>query len=163
VEYQLQDEIAEKQGMMTTDEERGVYYRPGLRAFLPLNTEDGAISTRGQALPGLLQNLSSSTPRRTSSIRFLSDLGKGSPNDDTPKKGSASQKSQRRYSDSSYEDEEGLSFGRRPTLLPQDRRISEAALTLMTPQMRSQRLIGNSNPRYRWYVVGWRVRTTGHS
>ncbi|TKA73007.1 hypothetical protein B0A55_05201, partial [Friedmanniomyces simplex] len=31
-----------------------------------------------------------------------------------------------------------------------DRRMSNAASVLMTPQMRSQRLIGNSNPRYRW-------------
>lgn len=32
----------------------------------------------------------------------------------------------------------------------EDRRISHAAEVLMTPQMRSQRLIGNSNPRYKW-------------
>ncbi|KAB8349433.1 hypothetical protein FH972_023460 [Carpinus fangiana] len=31
-----------------------------------------------------------------------------------------------------------------------DRRASLAAIVLNTPQMRSQRLIGNSNPRYRW-------------
>jgi Cation efflux family len=31
-----------------------------------------------------------------------------------------------------------------------DRRLSDAARILMAPQMRSQRLIGNSNPRYRW-------------
>ena len=30
------------------------------------------------------------------------------------------------------------------------RRMSHAAEVLMTPQMRSMRLIGNSNPRYRW-------------
>ena len=55
--------------------------------------------------------------------------------------------------------------GRRPTLkhaatvfdgrsdhydLNEERRISHAAEVLMTPQMRSMRLIGNSNPRYRW-------------
>lgn len=28
-----------------------------------------------------------------------------------------------------------------------------AAHVLNTPQMRSQRLIGNSNPRYRWYGI----------
>lgn len=31
-----------------------------------------------------------------------------------------------------------------------DERKASAANVLMTPQMRSQRLIGNSNPRYRW-------------
>jgi divalent metal cation (Fe/Co/Zn/Cd) transporter len=31
-----------------------------------------------------------------------------------------------------------------------ERRLSNAASVLNTPQMRSQRLIGNSNPRYRW-------------
>lgn len=31
-----------------------------------------------------------------------------------------------------------------------DRRMSMAASILLTPQMRSQRLIGNSNPRYKW-------------
>ena len=32
----------------------------------------------------------------------------------------------------------------------EDRRLSDAAKALMTPQMRSMRLIGNSNPRYKW-------------
>jgi hypothetical protein len=31
-----------------------------------------------------------------------------------------------------------------------ERRASNAASILNTPQMRSQRLIGNSNPRYKW-------------
>jgi hypothetical protein len=31
-----------------------------------------------------------------------------------------------------------------------ERRNSNAASILNTPQMRSQRLIGNSNPRYKW-------------
>jgi hypothetical protein len=31
-----------------------------------------------------------------------------------------------------------------------ERRSSNAASILNTPQMRSQRLIGNSNPRYKW-------------
>lgn len=33
-----------------------------------------------------------------------------------------------------------------------ERRTSNASETLMTPQMRSMRLIGNSNPRYQWFV-----------
>jgi hypothetical protein len=144
------------------DEEHGDHAsHPGPRAFLPHTTDDGAISTRGQALPSLLHNLSSTniTPRRTSSWRYLSDLGKRvsgggtSDSEDSPRKlgGIAtSVRSQRRYSNSSTEDEDGVTFGRRPVLGPQDRRLSNAAMTLMTPEMRSQRLIGNSNPRYRW-------------
>lgn len=37
----------------------------------------------------------------------------------------------------------------RPGMKTEDRKLS-AANVLLTPQMRSQRLIGNSNPRYRW-------------
>jgi hypothetical protein len=134
----------------------------GLRAFLPHTTDEGAISTRGQALPSLLHNLSSSniTPRRASSWRYLADLGKrgggggGSDAEESPRKAGGlapSVRSQRRYSNSSNEDEDGVTFGsRRPLLSPQDRRLSNAAITLMTPEMRSQRLIGNSNPRYQW-------------
>lgn len=37
-----------------------------------------------------------------------------------------------------------------------DRKSSMSAGVLKTPQMRSQRLIGNSNPRYQWYAsVDW--------
>jgi hypothetical protein len=131
------------------DEEHADQPRHGMRAYLPHSTDEGAISTRGQALPALLHSLSSnSTPRRTSSWRYLTDLGK-SHVDESPKKQTAtSMRSQRRYSNSSNEDDEGISFGRRPSTL--DRRQSNAAVTLMTQEMRSQRLIGNSNPRYRW-------------
>ena len=31
-----------------------------------------------------------------------------------------------------------------------ERRLSAGAQVLLTPQMRSIRLIGNSNPRYQW-------------
>lgn len=36
------------------------------------------------------------------------------------------------------------------------RRMSSIPASLLTPQMRSQRLIGNSNPRYRWEQY-WRT------
>lgn len=39
---------------------------------------------------------------------------------------------------------------RSPYDLNEERRMSHAAEVLMTPQMRSMRLIGNSNPRYQW-------------
>ena len=108
-------------------------YRPGLKAFLPLS-EDVAISTRGQALPSLIKDLGTPPAHRKSTFRF--DL-----NEDSEVQRRIGGWS-RRNSLSIDEPEERPSF---------DRRQSEhAAKVLMTPQMRSQRLIGHSNPRYRW-------------
>ncbi|CAI6333774.1 unnamed protein product [Periconia digitata] len=95
---------------------------PPLKSFLPLAGESNALSTRGQNLPNLLG-------RRPSTLRS------------------------RRGSASSDEDLESLRHG----LLmgfdrdyDADRRMSAGAAALNTPQMRSMRLIGNSNPRYKW-------------
>ena len=101
-----------------------------MNGFLPLN-EETAVSTRGQRLPGLLRNRSSQslqsnvapTTRRLSMTR-------------------------------SHDEEDGNAAGMIGYRLPggdvADRKMSMGAEILMTPQMRSQRLIGNSNPRYRW-------------
>jgi hypothetical protein len=52
------------------------------------------------------------------------------------------------------DDEEDIETFRGSLMMPYDRdterRNSNAASILNTPQMRSQRLIGNSNPRYKW-------------
>lgn len=52
------------------------------------------------------------------------------------------------------EDDEDLESGRHGLMMnyesDSDRRQSVGAQILNTPQMRSQRLIGNSNPRYKW-------------
>ncbi|KAF2258681.1 hypothetical protein CC78DRAFT_477720 [Lojkania enalia] len=64
--------------------------------------------------------------------------------------------SERRGSRSSDEDDlEGFRYGLESSWGPsererEDRRQSIGAQILNTPQMRSQRLIGNSNPRYKW-------------
>lgn len=136
--------------MTGKDEEAHSSYRSGARAFLPVS-EEASVSTRGQNLPGLIRTLSFSagagnTPRRNASFRFLSNWN--GEEHEAPRRGSSSQ---RRGSDSST-GEDGMTFERRPTLLPDEggRRMSSAAITLLTPQMRSQRLIGNSNPRYKW-------------
>jgi hypothetical protein len=54
------------------------------------------------------------------------------------------------------EDDEDLESGRHGLMMnyesDSDRRHSVGASVLNTPQMRSQRLIGNSNPRYKWWV-----------
>jgi len=109
----------------------------GLRSFIPLS-EDVSRATRPH-LPPLNQSRTSSsvtdltrvphsparTRRRASSID-ASDLA-----DD--------------YEESDIEAQAAVDGFQSAT-----RRKSTAPAALMTPQMRSQRLIGNSNPRYKW-------------
>ncbi|OCK78746.1 hypothetical protein K432DRAFT_406186 [Lepidopterella palustris CBS 459.81] len=102
-----------------------------LKAFLPLSAETTAISTRGQNLPSLIQSYSSGQvlSRRPSTIHS----------------------GERRRSEEDVESGRvhgltiGWGGGERD-----ERRASIGASVLLTPQMRSQRLIGNSNPRYQW-------------
>jgi hypothetical protein len=108
--------------------------RPALRAFLPLS-EDVAFSTHGRNLQGLMRNLSS-TPRRTSTYRAHDHNS-----DEEVGRLSGELERRRSWDDNSFEERR---------IPGEDRRLSNAALVLLTPQMRSQRLIGNSNPRYRW-------------
>lgn len=112
----------------------------GAKSFLPLS-EETALSTRGQHLPQLIRERSThNVPRR----RRSSLDGNFAPS-------------------TSFEDHAAVSDNEPPT--PQQvrfrataadpnpdvsRRLSSGAAALMTPQMRSMRLIGNSNPRYRW-------------
>ncbi|KAF2756101.1 hypothetical protein EJ05DRAFT_478133 [Pseudovirgaria hyperparasitica] len=96
-----------------------------LKGYLPLS-EDHAISTRGQHLPGLIQSRSSAT---------ISSLADRRPS---------------RFHDEDLEaanetDNESVYIGH-----GRERRESSGWEALMAPQMRSQRLIGNSNPRYQW-------------
>ena len=114
-------------------------YRIGsLRGFLPLSDTSNAFSTRGQKLPSLLQS--------RSAANF---------------KDPWAQTAQRRPAtpDTNEDDEsdvEADADGPSPakSRLPKmDRRMSAASdggELLMNPQMRSMRLIGNNNPRYRW-------------
>ena len=109
----------------------------GLKGFLPLS--DDVVSTRGQALTSLIQNRSSAS---------LQDL--------------RPHVSPRRHTTHRHTDEEsdgglskvhsGGSGGRdgRDGRDREERRMNAGAQALMTPQMRSMRLIGNSNPRYQW-------------
>jgi hypothetical protein len=97
---------------------------PRSKLFLPLTSDSStAISTRGSHLPSLFT-------RRPSTIR--SNERRGSITDD----------------------EEDVDVIKAALMMPYDRdperRTSNAASILNTPQMRSQRLIGNSNPRYKW-------------
>lgn len=109
--------------------------RIGLRSYLPLSED--VVSTRGQKLPSIIRD------RSTASIRDL-----------------RTQLAQRRQStyisdrddeqdveqDSDRQGRERMGDDTRDI----QRRMSGASQVLMTPQMRSMRLIGKNNPRYEW-------------
>ncbi|KAJ4353710.1 uncharacterized protein N0V89_005440 [Didymosphaeria variabile] len=103
----------------------------GAKGYLPLAGEGSpaALSTRS----GQLQNLISHGTRRPSTLRS-----------------SRSGKERR----GSFSSDDGDLEEFKHSLIAQDlaseRRASIGAHALHTPQMRSQRLIGNSNPRYKW-------------
>jgi hypothetical protein len=101
--------------------------------FLQLNSEDSnVLSTRGSNLSSLIQSGSSTS---------LYNLGKQQAR--RPSSMYAGRKER-----SSEEGDLNIGYdvdGDR------ERRMSEAMLILQKPEMRSQRLIGNSNPRYQWY------------
>jgi hypothetical protein len=109
-----------------------------LRGFLPLNSEDASpMTTRGQGtLTSLIKSRSNQSlhtmTRRSSSFRGR----------DTPELDEEAGLLGRVRTNSRGEDFEDFDFRR-----SDERRLSAV---LNGPQMRSQRLIGNSNPRYRW-------------
>ncbi|KAF1346517.1 cation diffusion facilitator 10 [Delphinella strobiligena] len=95
---------------------------PALKGFLPLS-EETSLSTRGQKLPGLIRE-------RTRRNSLDGSVAPGmSP--DTSSDLEAQALMARRQRDATE-------------------RQSAGVQVLLTPQMRSMRLIGNSNPRYRW-------------
>lgn len=109
---------------------------PRLRGFLRLNEDASPMATHGHgALASLITSRSSASlhtmARRPSSLR-----GRDAPDvdEETPLTRSATR---RTLGEADQDD-----FRR-----SEERRLSAV---LYGPQMRSQRLIGNSNPRYRW-------------
>jgi hypothetical protein len=110
---------------------------PRLRDFLPLNNEDGSpMATHGKGtLTNLIKTRSFTSlqvlHRRPSSFRD----GRDTPEDEEV--GTVE-----RFHRDSRDFDEADDFKR-----SEERRLSAV---LNGPQMRSQRLIGNSNPRYRW-------------
>jgi hypothetical protein len=107
------------------------YRLGGLSAFIPLN-EEAAVSTRGQRLPALIQSRSSNALHTLSRHRGrVNSIQSNSTGDEDARP--------------------PPDDWRRPTLNESDaRRMSVNPDILNTPQVRSMRLIGNSNPRYRW-------------
>lgn len=104
------------------------------RNYLPV--PDDTVSTRGQRLSSLI---------RDRSFTSLKDL--------------RAQYAQRRLSMYNDDEEQGFERGSDGTGEERNgrgsknpRKMSDGSQILMTPQMRSMRLIGNSNPRYQWWV-----------
>jgi cation diffusion facilitator family transporter len=130
--------------METPSTPRRPHYQLGaLSGFIPLNEEPSSISTRGQRLPGLIQSRSSASlftlHRRPIARRGSVHSHHSADDDDGHETG---------------DDLEVSPMARRRTLIPAEldpRRMSLGPEILMTPQMRSMRLIGQSNPRYHWH------------
>ncbi|KIX95899.1 uncharacterized protein Z520_08154 [Fonsecaea multimorphosa CBS 102226] len=125
---------------------RRPHYQLGaLSGFIPLNEEPNAMSTRGQRLPSLIQS------RSTTSLLTLQRRP-------LTRRGSVT--SHHSDEDEEHQDPQRESFetlnatGRWRPSTPSEtdpRRMSVGPEILMTPQVRSMRLIGQSNPRYHWH------------
>jgi cation diffusion facilitator family transporter len=114
-----------------------VHYRIGaLAGFIPVNEEVSAVSTRGQILPSLIQSRSSSTVFVLHSRR-----GSGRPRSNAS---ISDDDEERAISEDSPRKRLGLTE-------IDSHRMSIGPEILLTPQMRSMRLIGKSNPRYHWH------------
>lgn len=110
-----------------------------LRGFLPLASD--SVSTRGQNLPALIQSRSSASLRDVRA--YLNQRKTSVYHDETDDERDIERDGDVRKDKQSTESNK---YAR------SDRRTSNASEVLMTPQMRSTRLIGNSNPRYQWCV-----------
>ena len=118
-------------------------YRIGsLQSFLPLSD---TYSTRRQKLPSILQSRSSSNIKdlrgQTAQRRSDTPGMEGDEESDVERDGDIRDSG---FLDRSTKNNRPGRGARRSS------GISDGSDVLMTPQMRSMRLIGNSNPRYRW-------------
>ena len=118
-------------------------YRIGsLRGFLPLSDTSNSFSTRGQKLPSLIQS------RSTVNAKDLW-AQPAQRRSETPDSNEDDESNVERGADGGYD---GLSPAK-GRLSKMDRKmsgVSDGGEVLMTPQMRSMRLIGSNNPRYKW-------------
>ena len=120
-------------------------YRIGsLKGFLPLSDSDNnALSTRGQALPSLLQNRSSANIKDLQAQAALR-------RHDTCGRGEDEEGSFAMDGDRANPTHGGPNLAQMGRGAKRANSISDGGEVLMTPQMRSLRLIGHSNPRYQW-------------
>jgi len=123
---------------MSSPERSSPFRLGGLRSFIPLS-EDVSRATRPR-LPPLNQS-------RTSSA--IPDVARS--NHSAPRnKGRASSIDAGDHTDDDHEENDDEAQATADNFESTTRRKSAPPAALMTPQMRSQRLIGNSNPRYKW-------------
>ena len=119
---------------------RSTPFRIGaLPGFLPLSEDLVSGSTRGQKLPALIQS------RSTANLSDARNEARRPP----------SFRARTGYDGQDDEESRGDASSRRGSLEePAKKRLQRlmtvGAEVLMTPQMRSMRLIGNTNPRYQW-------------
>ncbi|MCJ1471873.1 hypothetical protein MMC13_000514 [Lambiella insularis] len=110
-----------------------------LSSFLPLSEDLVSGSTRGQRLPSLIQS------RSTANLRDIRAQHR------TPSfKGRATEDNGQEDAESNAGDGNTRRGSAEESKMRLQRLMSVGAEVLMTPQMRSQRLIGKSNPRYEW-------------
>jgi hypothetical protein len=150
-------EVSEAGATMSENEPtspRRLYRTTTLKDFPMSVDETHSLSTRGQHLPGLIASRSNTNiaALRRNYNRRRSSLGA----EDLPRR---SQDGEEQSDAESHDTPQRLhlrvsstggGWGGGEEFEDRDRRMSMAASILMTPQMRSQRLIGNPNPRYRW-------------
>lgn len=153
---------------MQDDSSNRLTQTPSHPRFLALTSDSAPLSPRGQHLQGLIQSRSSSNlndlrfPGGASSARSLKENRYERADDADLELARTPTKSSWWYhqgpNDSYTQDAQ---FPRPPPGFPLKRgsviavprdtpRKHSVSSVLMTPQLRSQRLIGNSNPRYRW-------------
>lgn len=122
-----------------TTPQRPHYQLGHLSSFIPLNDDTPAVSTRGQRLPSLLQSRSNaslfSLPKRRQAQARRDSFHSHQSNEDE---------------DEASDDLEPIRKWRTPAMEVDGRRMSLGPEILLTPQMRSMRLIGYNNPRYQW-------------
>lgn len=122
---------------------RPTSYRIGsLRGFLPLSDTSNAFSTRGQKLPSLLQS------RSTANVKDVWAQIQQS-RSTTPEAYGDDESDVERGADGGY-DGPSPAKSRLSAMARRLSVVSNGDKALMTPQMRSMRLIGSNNPRYQW-------------
>lgn len=146
------------------DHDRKLFRISALKDFLPLS-EDNSLSTRGAHLPALMVSSPVGSSKSSSNIagmkgwqarRRRSSLGDG----DIPRRRSTESERRKLHGEAQGQLDAALDpeTARRWSAVAgwgggdeaDERRMNMAASVLMAPQVRSQRLIGNSNPRYKW-------------
>lgn len=118
-----------------------------LKEYLPLSNDEATLSTRGQSLSGLLSSQSASNlgalRSRPKVRRHRSSFGEDMARQRTSESEDTLPEMQSRVLTSAVAHWGGGE-------IKEDRRRTSVPAAMVGAQMRSQRLIGYNNPRYRW-------------